>query len=211
MKLSAEEIAKIDGILVNHGLDFLDFKLEIKDHIATQTEELCTKQNIIFEEALPKVLKEWETSLVLKESIWISTKRSFSVIVLNTIKKRYIYYNSIFLLVFIVLSIFYFFNMEEFETTNIKNIMFVTSTVLFLFLSSLQYLISLNKQETSYSYEFSRIYKMATIFWFFDVASYFVRGIYPNILWKAMVVAYFPIAIYCFIKHIQFKKRLNIV
>jgi hypothetical protein len=211
MKLTTEQIAKIDDILGNQGLDFLDFKLEIKDHVATQIEDLCKNQNIGFEEALPIVLKEWESSLVLKESIWISNKRRFSVVVLNSIMKRYIYYNSFFIFVFIGLSIFYFFNVEDFETTNIKNIMVVTSTVLFLFLSSLQYFISLNKQETSYSYEFSRIYKMATIFWFFDVASYFVRGIYPNILWKAMVVAYFPIAIYSYIKHIQFKKRLNIV
>lgn len=211
MKLTVEQIYKIEEILENHGLEFLDFKLEIKDHIATQTEDLCIKQNISFEEALTNVLKEWESSLALKESIWISNKRSFSVVVLNSIMKRYIYYNSFFLFVFIGLSIFYFFNVEEFEKTNIKNIMFIVSTVLFLFLSVLHYFISLNKQETSYSYEFSRIYKMATIFWFFDIASYFVNENYSNVLWKAMVVAYFPIAIYSYIKHIQFKKRLNIV
>jgi hypothetical protein len=211
MKLTVEQIYKIEEILENHGLEFLDFKLEIKDHIATQTEDLCIKQNISFEEALTNVLKEWESSLALKESIWISNKRSFSVVVLNSIMKRYIYYNSFFLFVFIGLSIFYFFNVEEFEKTNIKNIMFIVSTVLFLFLSGLHYFISLNKQETSYSYEFSRIYKMATIFWFFDIASYFVNENYSNVLWKAMVVAYFPIAIYSYIKHIQFKKRLNIV
>jgi len=101
MKLTVEQIYKIEEILENHGLEFLDFKLEIKDHIATQTEDLCIKQNISFEEALTNVLKEWESSLVLKESIWISTKRSFSVVVLNSLMKRYIYYNSIFLLVFI--------------------------------------------------------------------------------------------------------------
>ena len=211
LKLTPEQIDKIDVILENYGLEFLDFKLEIKDHIATQTEDLCIKQNISFEEALTNVLKEWESSLVLKESIWISNKRSFSVVVLNSIMKRYIYYNSIFLLLFIGLLIFYFFNVEEFKKTNIKNIMFIVSTVLFLFLSVLHYFISLNKQETSYSYEFGRIYKMATFFWFFDIAFCFVNENFSNVLWKAMVVAYFPIAIYSYIKHIQFKKRLNIV
>lgn len=211
MKLSKEEIEKIDVILGNLGLDFLDFKLEIKDHIATQTEDLCEKDNISFEEALPKVLKEWETSLVLKESIWISNKRCFSAVVLNAIKKRYIIYSSITLPVIIGISSFYLFNIKEFETANIKFLMFILSTVLFLTLFGLRYFILLNKQETSYSYEFNRIYKMTLIFWFFDIASYFIKGIYPIILWKAMVIAYVPIAIYSYIKHTQFKKRLNIV
>jgi hypothetical protein len=163
MKLSKEQIEKIDVILENLGLDFLDFKLEIKDHIATQTEDLCEKDNISFEEGLSKVLKEWESSLILKESIWISNKRSFSAIVLNAIKKRYIIYSFITLPLIVGISIFYLFNIKEFETIYIKNIMFILSTVLFLTLFSLHYFISLNKQQTSYSYEFNRIYKMALI------------------------------------------------
>jgi hypothetical protein len=210
MKLSKEQIEKIDVILENLGLDFLDFKLEIKDHIATQTEDLCEKDNISFEEGLSKVLKEWESSLILKESIWISNKRSFSAIVLNAIKKRYIIYSFITLPLIVGISIFYLFNIKEFETIYIKNIMFILSTVLFLTLFSLHYFISLNKQQTSYSYEFNRIYKMALIFWFFDVVSYLIKEIYPIILSKAMIIAYVPIAIYSYIKHTQFKKHLNI-
>ena len=95
MKLSPEQIEKIDIILEKLGLDFLDFKLEIKDHIASQTEELCEEQNITFEEALLLVLKEWEPNLLLKSSIWISNKRSFSAVVINGIRKRYYIYNGI--------------------------------------------------------------------------------------------------------------------
>ena len=76
MKLNTEQLEKLDVILEKLGLDFLDFKLEIKDHIAAQIEDLCEKQNISFEEALPKVLKEWEPSLILKSSSWISNKWS---------------------------------------------------------------------------------------------------------------------------------------
>ena len=44
MKLSAEQIEKIDTILEKLGLDFLDFKLEIKDHIASQTKIYVMKE-----------------------------------------------------------------------------------------------------------------------------------------------------------------------
>lgn len=209
MKLTIEQIDQIDHILESHGLDFLDFKLEIKDHFSTQIEDLCENRNITFEEALTIVLKEWESSLVLKQSIWISKKRSFSVVVLNAIKKRYIIYSSITLPIILGLCVFYF---KEFETTFTKNTMFFTGAILFLSLFILRYFISLNKQETSYSYEFNRIYKMATFFWFFDVVSYFVPTFYSmTLFWKATSIAYFPIAIYSYIKHNQFKKRLNVV
>jgi hypothetical protein len=209
MKLTTEQIAKIDEILENHGLDFLDFKLEIKDHFATHIEDLCKNQNNTFEEALTIVLKEWESSLVLKHSIWISNKRSFSVVVLKAIKKRYIIYSSITLPIILVLSVLYF---KEFETANTKGTMFYIGAILFLSLFILRYFISINKQETSYSYEFSRIYKMATFFLIFGVASYFVPAAYPmGLFWNTTIIAYFPIAIYSYIKHMQFKKYLNIV
>ena len=47
MKLSIEQIEKIDRILEKLGVDFLDFKLEIKDHIACQTEELGQEKKIL--------------------------------------------------------------------------------------------------------------------------------------------------------------------
>jgi hypothetical protein len=209
MKLSKEQIAKIDEILENNGLDFLDFKLEIKDHFATHIEELCKNQNITFEEALTIVLKEWESSLVLKHSIWISNKRSFSVVVLNAIKKRYIIYSSVTLPIILGLLILYF---KEFETTNTKGTMFYIGAILSLSLFILRYIISLSKQETSYSYEFNRIYKMATFFLLFGVASFYVPVAYRmGIFWNTLIIAYFPIAIYSYIKHMQFKKRLNIL
>jgi hypothetical protein len=211
MKLNKEQIGKIDVILGNLGLDFLDFKLEIKDHIATQTEDLCTKEQINFEEALPRVLKEWEPSLIQKESIWISNKRSFSAIVLSAIKKRYLIYNSISIPLIIGFLIFHFMNKNLFETEFMNMMMFLVSTFLFITLSVLRYFISVTKQETSYSYEFNRIYKMTLIFWLFDVIFYYLLRTSLIFLGKVAVIIYFPIAIYSFIKYKKFIKRLNTI
>lgn len=209
MKLSAEQIEKIDTILEKLGLDFLDFKLEIKDHIASQTEDLCNERNFSFEEVLPLVLKEWESNLQQKTSIWISNKRSFSTVVLNGIKKRYLIYNSIATPIIVIFFLLHFLYRKETETNYWYQIMFSIGTILFLTLSVFRYLIFKMRKVTSYSYEFNRIYKMVAIFWLFDMVFYFSSGISPVDLWKAMIVTYMPIAIYSYYKHNQFCKRFK--
>lgn len=209
MKLSAEQTQKIDTILEKLGLDFLDFKLEIKDHIASQTEDLCNERNFSFEEALPLVLKEWESNLQQKTSIWISNKRSFSTVVLNGIKKRYLIYNSIAIPVILLFFLLHFAYRKQIETDYLHQVMVGFGSILFLILSVFRYFIFKTKEETSYSYEFNRIYKMVAIFWVFDMVFYFSLGISPVDLWKAMIVTYTPIAIYSYYKHNQFCKRFQ--
>ncbi|NBL65804.1 hypothetical protein GV828_11390 [Flavobacterium sp. NST-5] len=208
MKATTENLDLIDRYLEQRKLDFLDFKLEIKDHIASQTEDLCEKQNTSFEDALPKVLKKWEPSLLLKSSIWISNKRSFSSIVLDGIKKRYMIYNSITLPIIIGLLILQFHFMNEFKSESLRNLLLAISIILLIILSVLRYSISRINYQTSFSYEFKRIYKMAIMFLCFDIMYFHVLGITPIVIFKAMVITYFPIAIYSFFKHKQFQNRV---
>jgi hypothetical protein len=208
MKATKENLDLIDRYLEQRNLDFLDFKLEIKDHIASQTEDLCEKQNINFEDALPKVLKEWEPSLILKSSIWISNKRSFSAIVLKSIRKRYIIYNSITVPIILGLIFLQFNFMNEFKPESLNNLLLAISTILVITLSVLRYLNSRINYQTSFSYEFNRIYKMALLFLCFDMFFYYQVGTTPIVLFKAMIVTYFPIAIYSFFKHKQFQNQM---
>jgi hypothetical protein len=208
MRLTIEQIKKIDVILEKLGLDFLDFKLEIKDHIASQTEDLCEKQNIHFEEALPKVLKEWESSLILKSSNWISNKQSFPAIVVNGIKKRYLIYNSIIIPIIVGLTFLQFHFVNEFQSKSFNNLLLTISTIAVITLSLFRYLISIKNYQTSFSYEFNRIYKMALMFLCFDLFYYYLVETTPMILFKAMIITYFPIAIYSFFKHRKFQNRM---
>lgn len=208
MKATKENLDLIDRYLEQRQLDFLDFKLEIKDHIASQTEDLCKQQNTSFEDALPKVLKEWEPNLRLKTSIWISNKRSFSSIVLDGIKRRYMIYNSITLPIILGLISLQFLFVNEFQSKSLNNLLLTMSTIVVLTLSIFRYLISLKNYQTSYSYEFNRIYKMALIFLCFDIYFYYQVGTTPMIFFKAMIITYFPIAIYSFLKHKQFQNQM---
>jgi hypothetical protein len=209
MKLSPEQIEKIDIILEKLGLDFLDFKLEIKDHIASQTEELCEEQNITFEEALLLVLKEWEPNLLLKSSIWVSNKRCFSLFVLNGIRKRYYIYNSIAIPIILLFFLLQFIYRKEIDTDFLSGIMFGFISIIVLTLLGFRYLIYKKNKETSYSYEFNRICKMVALFWIMNVVFYSLIGISPIIIWNAMIVAYSPIAFYSYYKHNQFCKHFD--
>jgi hypothetical protein len=51
MKLTNTQLDYIDRFLEQHQLDFLDFKLELKDHLATATEDIMEENEMSFEEA----------------------------------------------------------------------------------------------------------------------------------------------------------------
>lgn len=51
MQIILSQLDAIDRYLEQHQLDFLDFKLEIKDHLATATEELMKEKEIPFDNA----------------------------------------------------------------------------------------------------------------------------------------------------------------
>ena len=157
------------------------------------------------------MLKEWEPSLLLKTNIWISNKRSFSSIVLDGIKKRYLIYNSITLPIIVGLMFLQFHFVNEFQSKSLNNLLLTISTIAVITLSLFRYLISLKNHQTSYSYEFNRIYKMALMFLCFDLFFYYQLGTTPIILFKAMIITYFPIALYSFFKHKQFHDRMIIL
>ncbi|ADY29204.1 hypothetical protein [Cellulophaga lytica] len=60
MKLAAKEIQHIDEILTERGLDYIDLKYEILDHMANGIEALMVNEDLSFEEASSKELKNWE-------------------------------------------------------------------------------------------------------------------------------------------------------
>ena len=112
MKLTAEQIDKIDVILDKLGLDFLDIKLEVKDHIACQVEENMRSGEVTFDVSLTEVLKCWESKLVLRESWLISKKKSFPKIVIQRLFNRFLIYN-ITLVLFMILSYYFFQNYRQ--------------------------------------------------------------------------------------------------
>lgn len=76
MKLSAEQIQHIDYVLSKHYSfeDFDDVRIELVDHISTDVESEMKNNQIVFEDALSKVLFKWKT-----EILWDRTSKYDSV------------------------------------------------------------------------------------------------------------------------------------
>jgi hypothetical protein len=63
MKLTTEQIAKIEETLVLNGVVYEDIKLELIDHIASDIEELMIKQGVDFETARINAFDKWKAQL----------------------------------------------------------------------------------------------------------------------------------------------------
>ena len=63
MKLTIEQIAKIDETLVLNGVVYDDIKIELTDHIASDIEEVMINQGVDFKTALINSFDKWEAQL----------------------------------------------------------------------------------------------------------------------------------------------------
>lgn len=63
MKLTTEQIAKIDKTLVLNGLIYEDIKLELTDHIASEIENQLENNQSNFKEVFDEVFNKWEKLL----------------------------------------------------------------------------------------------------------------------------------------------------
>jgi len=207
MKLTVEQIDKIDVILDKLGLDFLDIKLEIKDHIACQVEEEMKLNQSDFNSALLLILEQWETKLVLSESLFISNKRTFPKIVIQQLFKRFLIYNITLLVSILMVSLVYINFLKNFE----HEALFTNSFkwvygFCFLMCFVLKIKIDLKKIRTSYSYMFNQNFWLFTIYFFMFIL---LSGFMNFFLFSIFIVV-FPYLIYSFYMHQQFINKYRL-
>lgn len=207
MRLTTEQINKIDIILNKLGLDFLDFKLEIKDHIACQVEEEMEMNQSDFNTALILILERWENKLVLSESLFISNKRTFPKIVVDQLFKRFLIYNITLVVSVLAMSLVYINFLKNFE----NEILFMNSFKwiygsCFLICTVLKIKINFEKTVTSYSYMFNQNFWLFTIFFLmFNLSSGFI-----NFFLFSFFIIVFPYLIYSFYKHQHFINKYQL-
>lgn len=113
MNLSKEQIDYIDAYLVKKGIKYLDVKLEMVDHIASEIENKIENEHISFDDAFSVVIKTWQYQFVNRSSFWVGAIYSFPKIVLDKIALR-AKLMTIYSLIFIVLwlTLYAFFETE---------------------------------------------------------------------------------------------------
>lgn len=209
MKLTVEQIDKIDVVLDKLGLDFLDFKLEIKDHIACEVEEEIEMNQSDFNSAFILVLERWESKLVLTESLLISNKRSFPKIVIDQLFKRFLIYN-ITLAVSILFGVLIYINfLKDFVNdslyVNFFNWIFISC---FLIFSAFKLIIYFKKIKTSYSYMFNQNFWLFTLYFVFV---FLWDTSFMSVLTFLVLIAISPFLMYSFYKHLHFVKKYQLL
>ncbi|MEL4307085.1 hypothetical protein [Joostella sp. CR20] len=85
MKLTKEQIQTIEYALGKRGVDYIDLKYELLDHIATEVEQLMTDDaTISFEEACNIAFEKWKGTLKTSSSFWLGIVHSAPKIVIDS-------------------------------------------------------------------------------------------------------------------------------
>jgi hypothetical protein len=203
MKLSTTELDYIDRYLEQQKLDFIDFKIEVKDHLACETEVFMKEQQISFENAFFAASKSWDKSLKVRKFWIISNERLFPEIVIQKIKNRVIIHY------FFVLITAFFLTMLC-SNLDIKTIPSLKYIVPFCGLLHLVLTKFTNTKKINTSYRFHFNYFHLPVVLFFIHFFFFQKTLIITNFIGFLIVANFPFIIYYFIKHQQFVKKYNL-
>ena len=185
MKLSKEQIAKIEETLVLNGVVYDDIKLELIDHIASEIENNLGKNDILFDEAFYHAFENWKQQLRPKSSIWIGTKNVAPRIVINKIilSSKKLFLRALFFVIIatiVLTALVRNFN-NELALENIRKLLRVVFILELLFVLVCKFLIWKSKSVTSYGL----IYKKLNIFSLGLLLIFLGIGIMPLLPTKA--------------------------
>ena len=203
MSLTQLQLDIIDRFLEQHQLDFLDFKLEIKDHLATATEELMKEKEIPFEEAFLLAVEPWKNELQVKKYWLISNERLFPSFVIQRIKHKVAFHYGMVMTVAIIAT----FLASNYLIENQKLFKYgigLCGIICFL----LRRLMNNKKVKTSYRFHFDYFY-MPVLLVFAHFFVFQLPIVYANFI-GFLVLANFPFTIYYFLKHQQFVKKYQL-
>ena len=168
MKLTPEQIQKIEVTLSLNGLVYDDIKLEVLDHIASEIENKMGLENRSFEETLKAVFENWRNQLRPTHYSHLLGKLIGPKILMDkmahSVKKELIIGLS---LVFLLTSVFMFVNSvitNNFFLINVENALAYLSLIgLFLLISSKVYLTR-STIKTSYEFRFNRVFFLNLVY-----------------------------------------------
>lgn len=211
MKLTEEQIDYIDAYLVKKGIKYLDVKLEMIDHIASEIETKTDQEDISFNDALLLVMKKWQYQFNDSRSFWTGIAITYPKIVLDKLllnAKSTGIYTFIFML--ISLSFFAYFQKELNEVLQPYSVIILPITILELALIvSLIFLVNLKKQKTTFSFFINQSAAIIPIG--FMVLLLDKEVVQLQFLYVLLMFFQFTIALKNYFSHIKFIKKHQII
>lgn len=221
MKLTTEQIAKIDETLVLNGLIYEDIKLEVTDHIASEIEATMNDNNISFEVSFKQAFENWKVQLRPSSSFWLGVKNVAPKIVIEKWELIHRKQNPTIIqfafFITIIIGI-----LKVFSTENIpENISLITRwfcLALWVFIATIRIIMWKSKHKTLYSFIFKKRSRVPLNF-----LVLISLGLFPNrmveinsILETTVVFVVILVILFSFscltlaYKHFQFERKLFI-
>lgn len=168
MKLTTEQINQIDTFLERNDVKYLDIKLELLDHIASQIEALMNDQNSSFEEAFSKITTHWKPRFSSSTSFLIGLFYSFPQIVLDRLLARMKKYHLFIFCfsVFIYIPMFYYkahFHLFLVQFDGLIDLVTIMSSVVSCFMGII---INIHSKPTSYRFFVNQSFRLIILSFF---------------------------------------------
>ncbi len=162
VKLTREQLQKIEAYLNNNDIEYIDLHLEVLDHISTDIESEMTENNTSFENAFDEVKLKWRKTFSYKWSFWLGLTNGGSKLFIDHCLKIYkpvLIKGGIVLLLFLTLTLFFY---EELEITlapfqNVAKILFLVFSMIYVsLLYYWKFKVNSAGKNTSYYYLYKK-------------------------------------------------------
>ena len=155
MELTKEQLSSVENYLLKKEVHFLDIKIEIFDHIASEIEFLIEEKGYKFEQAFHITTMKWNKYFVQKSSIYLGSTYYAPKIVIQKAKRSFKTHYLISITSYFILLII-FQNIEvQFSEKNITSLSFIfrgVAIVSGLFFLFTYYKKFKSKVKTTYSF-----------------------------------------------------------
>lgn len=177
MKLTKEQIEKVDNYLEEKQLNYIDLKHEVLDHILSDIENLTEK--ISFENAFKITILKWDKHLRETSSFWLGLMYSNKNIVMKKAVKVfrpfYIFYLIAYFIPIIIFK-FFTFKVPVRIASLINNVIYYLLTFLLLYVLVIIIKTYNSSKKTTYSFILKTQYAGLV----FIAVILFVGGIFDN-------------------------------
>jgi hypothetical protein len=154
MELTKEQIQEIENYIESNGVDFIDLKIELLDHIVSDVEHKINK-GFSFESALELTKQKWSKHFKNSSSLYLGFQYSASKIVLKKAVKEFrpfyiLYFASYFLpfILFEKIAMDFTNSMMSFVNTFFK----ITTLLALLYMVFIIYKVYASREKTTYRF-----------------------------------------------------------
>ncbi len=222
MKLTTDQISKVEETLVLNHIQYDDIKLELTDHIASEIEEKISVEGVSFEITFHEVFENWKEQLRPSSSRWLGKQYLLPKIIMdkwikNTKKQQKMTLLISFISAIVFTTIARTINNEE--VFDYYRIFFRTILILELGLIMVgKYIIWKSNYKTTFSYFYKTNSFSVIIFLFFmGIGLFPIKIVAPdialNLVFNFILFGYVILPIYYLhlaYQHVQFTKKLKL-